>query len=234
MPEMENPVEPSGPHLPAPPRTRLFRRANIIEASVFLAFTVFFLAYGLTPLLGGDGLGLVGADEPRYAQIAHEMLVRFDSAHTIKSRLSACVTPYLYGRPWLEKPALYYWRAMFVFQDFGVHDWAARLPSTSFAFVMVVLIYLHMRRFRPGGHLDAALITVASAAIIALREARRPICRWPRRWPSDCSAGMPGTRRNRNSGFSISISLPAWPRWPKDRWRRFWRGHHHRLCFFAP
>jgi hypothetical protein len=32
--------------------------------------------------LGGDGLGLVGADEPRYAQIAHEMLDRFDSAHT--------------------------------------------------------------------------------------------------------------------------------------------------------
>ena len=99
----------------------------------------------LCPLLGGDGLGLVGADEPRYAQIAHEMLVRFDAAHTIKDRLSACVTPYLYGHPWLEKPALYYWRAMFVFQEFGVHDWSARLPSASFAFIMVALIYLHMR-----------------------------------------------------------------------------------------
>ena len=65
------------------------------------------------------------------------MLVRFDSAHTLKGRLSACVTPYLYGRPWLEKPALYYWRAMFLFQDFGVHDWSARLPSTTFAFIMV-------------------------------------------------------------------------------------------------
>jgi 4-amino-4-deoxy-L-arabinose transferase-like glycosyltransferase len=111
-------------------------------------------------------MGLVGADEPRYAQIAHEMLARFDSAHTLKGRLSACVTPYLYGRPWLEKPALYYWRAMFVFREFGVHDWSARLPSASFAFIMVALIYLHMRRFRPGGHLDAALITVACAGII--------------------------------------------------------------------
>ena len=54
------------------------------EAAVFLAFAVFFIIYGVTPLLGGDGLGLVGADEPRYAQIAHEMLVRFDSAHTLK------------------------------------------------------------------------------------------------------------------------------------------------------
>jgi 4-amino-4-deoxy-L-arabinose transferase-like glycosyltransferase len=136
------------------------------EAAVFLFFSLFFILYGQIPLLGGDGLGLVGADEPRYAQIAREMLVRFDSAHSLKAKLSACVTPYLYGHPWLEKPALYYWRAMFVFQDFGVHDWAARLPSASFAFIMVALIYLHMRRFRPGGHLDAALITVACAGMI--------------------------------------------------------------------
>jgi 4-amino-4-deoxy-L-arabinose transferase-like glycosyltransferase len=157
---------PSAPHTSEHRRKRLMHWPAIAEGAVFLAFAVFFLAYGLTPLLGGDGLGLVGADEPRYAQIAHEMLGRFDSAHTVSERLSACVTPYLYGRPWLEKPALYYWRAMFTFQEFGVHDWSARLPSTSFALVMAALIYLHMRRFRAGGHLDAALITVACAGII--------------------------------------------------------------------
>ena len=145
---------------------RLPTWATFCEASVFVVFSAFFILYGVVPLLGGDGLGLVGADEPRYAQIAHEMLVRFDAAHAIEDRLSACVTPYLYGHPWLEKPALYYWRAMFVFQEFGVHDWSARLPSASFAFIMVALIYLHMKRFRPGGHLDAALITVACAGII--------------------------------------------------------------------
>jgi 4-amino-4-deoxy-L-arabinose transferase-like glycosyltransferase len=164
--EVETTLEPRAPDLHANRRKRLPPWATVREAGVFLAFTVFFLVYGLTPLLGGDGLGLVGADEPRYAQIAHEMLVRFDSAGTLKDRLSACVTPYLYGHPWLEKPALYYWRAMFLFQDFGVHDWSARLPSTTFAFIMIGLIYLHMRRFRPGGHLDAALITVACVGII--------------------------------------------------------------------
>jgi 4-amino-4-deoxy-L-arabinose transferase-like glycosyltransferase len=143
------------------------RWATVYEVVIFLAFSVFFLFYGVTPMLGGDGLGLVGADEPRYAQIAHEMLVRFNAADTLEARLSACVTPYLYGRPWLEKPALYYWRAMFIFQDFGVHDWAARLPSFTFAFIMAALIYLHMKRFRPGGHLDAALITVSCAGIMA-------------------------------------------------------------------
>ena len=163
---METFLEPSAPVSPQAPRTRLPNWATVCEASVFLIFAVFFLLYGLTPILGGDELGLVGADEPRYAQIAHEMLDRFDSAHTLKGRLGACVTPYLYGHPWLEKPALYYWRAVFVFQEFGVHDWSARLPSTSFAFIMAALIYLHMRRFRAGGHLDAALITVACAGII--------------------------------------------------------------------
>ena len=159
-------LEPSAPVSPETPRSRLPNWATVSEAAVFLVFSIFFLLYGQTPIFGGDGLGLVGADEPRYAQIAHEMLDRFDSAHTLKARLGACVTPYLYGRPWLEKPALYYWRAMFLFREFGVHDWSARLPSASFAFIMAALIYLHMRRFRPGGHLDAALITVACASII--------------------------------------------------------------------
>ena len=156
----------AGTVAPANWRRRLPVWATVAEAACFLAFTIFFLFYGQTPMLGGAGLGLVGADEPRYAQIAHEMLVRFDDAHTLRERLNACVTPYLYGHPWLEKPALYYWRAMYVFQEFGVHDWSARLPSASFAFIMAALIYLHMRRFRRGGHLDAALITVACAAIL--------------------------------------------------------------------
>lgn len=127
----------------------------VVEFAVLIGFTTFFLGYGLVPYLGGSVIGLVGADEPRYAQIAREMLARHDF-----------ITPVLYGKPWLEKPALYYWRAMFSFKDFGVHDWSARLPSAEFAFILIVLIYLHMRRFRPGGQLDAALITASCAAIV--------------------------------------------------------------------
>ncbi len=145
------------------------------------------------PIFGGDQLGLVGADEPRYAQIAREML----QAHTPASaqRLHASilprsardrrtlrdsyhclvggtVTPILYGKPWLEKPALYYWRAMGFFREFGVSDWSARLPSSSGAFALIVLIFLHMRRFRPGGHLDAALITASCVGIVGFRPRR--------------------------------------------------------------
>lgn len=127
-----------------------------LETLTLFLFTAFFLFYGLVPIFGGDGIGLVGADEPRYAQVAREMLARHDY-----------ITPILYGKPWLEKPALYYWRAMFSFREFGVHDWSARLPSASFAFVLIVLIYLHMRRFRPGGQLDAALLTASCAGILS-------------------------------------------------------------------
>ena len=137
------------------------------EIASLLLFMAFFTLYGVTPLLGGAGLGLVGADEPRYAQIAHEMLAKLLHAHSLRGELSACVTPYLYGRPWLEKPALYYWRAMYVFREFGVSDWAARLPSVSFALWLVGLTYLHMRSFRRGGHLDAALITATCVGILS-------------------------------------------------------------------
>ena len=56
---------------------------------------------------------------------------------------------------------------MSFFREFGVSDWSARLPSSSGAGFLVLLIFLHMRRFRPGGHLDAALITISAIAIFA-------------------------------------------------------------------
>jgi 4-amino-4-deoxy-L-arabinose transferase-like glycosyltransferase len=158
----------------------------IREFAILLVVTGFLLLYGLIPLFGGDQLGLVGADEPRYAQVAREMLAAHSQAcHEVNAKMfprslrpddlraslhclaGGTVTPILYGKPWLEKPALYYWRAMSFFKEFGVSDWSARLPSSSGALALVVLIFLHMRRFRPGGHLDAALVTVSCVAIVS-------------------------------------------------------------------
>jgi 4-amino-4-deoxy-L-arabinose transferase-like glycosyltransferase len=156
------------------------------EFVIMLAVSLFTLLFGLVPIFGGDQLGLVGADEPRYAQIAREMLAAHSQAcHETHSKMvphslrptdinnsihcifGGTVTPILYGKPWLEKPALYYWRAMSFFKEFGVSDWSARLPSTTGALALIILIFLHMRRFRPGGHLDAALITATCVGIVA-------------------------------------------------------------------
>jgi 4-amino-4-deoxy-L-arabinose transferase-like glycosyltransferase len=63
-------------------------------------------------------IGFVGPDEPRYAWIARDMAESGD-----------WVTPRLYGKPWFEKPPLYYWGAAICFKLFGVSEAAARLPS---------------------------------------------------------------------------------------------------------
>ena len=62
--------------------------------------------------------GFIGPDEPRYAWIARDMAESGD-----------WVTPRLYGKPWFEKPVLYYWAAGVCFKLFGVSEANARLPS---------------------------------------------------------------------------------------------------------
>jgi len=78
------------------------------------------------------GLGrapFVGADEPRYAQVAREMFERGDP-----------VTPTLNGHTWFEKPALAYWTAMAGFKMFGVAEWSARLGTACAGWLTVLLV----------------------------------------------------------------------------------------------
>jgi 4-amino-4-deoxy-L-arabinose transferase-like glycosyltransferase len=125
------------------------RRNLWLELLTLAGFCAFLFYFGL------GAFGLVGADEPRYAQIAREMLARRD-----------LVTPTLYGTPWLEKPPLYYWRAMEVYAVLGVKDWVARLPAATATTFMVFVIYFFARAFRRGSQLNAALVTAASAGVI--------------------------------------------------------------------
>jgi 4-amino-4-deoxy-L-arabinose transferase-like glycosyltransferase len=112
---------------------------------------------------GAAAIGLVGADEPRYAQIAREMLERGD-----------WVTPTLYGHHWFEKPILYYWSAMVSYKIFGVSDWAARLPAATFAMGAVFAVWAFLRRFVPGARLDGALMTAGSVALIGFGRGAGP------------------------------------------------------------
>jgi 4-amino-4-deoxy-L-arabinose transferase-like glycosyltransferase len=107
-----------------------------------------------------SAFGLIGADEPRYAQVAREMLAHHD-----------WITPTLGGISWLEKPPLYYWQAMLAYRFFGVSDWSARLPSVFDAFVLVLAVYWFLRRFRPGMQLDGALAVATSAGIVGFARA---------------------------------------------------------------
>ena len=126
-------------------------RTDLLLLAAFCGFLFF---YGL------GAFGLVGADEPRYAQIAREMLDRSD-----------WITPTLQGKPWLEKPVLYYWQAMVSFRAAGVSDRTARLPGAFDAAMLVAAIYFFLRRFRPGSELDGALITASCAAVVGFAHA---------------------------------------------------------------
>ncbi len=124
------------------------------DALLIAGFCAFLFLYGLAQF------GLIGADEPRYAQVAREMFEHHE-----------WITPMLGGEPWLEKPPLYYWQAILAYKIFGVSDWAARLPSVIDASLMVVAIYFFLRRLRRGFELDGALITAACAGIIGYARA---------------------------------------------------------------
>ena len=91
---------------------------------LFIAIAAFyFWGLGLFPL--------VGPDEPRYAQVAREMLVRRDF-----------ITPTLGGLPWFEKPPLLYWMMMASYRVLGVNEYAARLGPAACGLLTAVFIYL--------------------------------------------------------------------------------------------
>ena len=74
-------------------------------------------------------LAFVGADEPRYARIGEEMVLR-----------GSYVTPTLNFHPWLEKPPLLFWLEAASFRVLGVHEWAARLPVALLAVLTTLAI----------------------------------------------------------------------------------------------
>jgi 4-amino-4-deoxy-L-arabinose transferase-like glycosyltransferase len=124
------------------------------DSLLLAGFCAFLFFYGL------GQFGLIGADEPRYAQVAREMLESRD-----------WITPVLGGEPWLEKPPLYYWQATLAYKLFGVNDWAARLPSAIDATFLVLAVYFFLRRFRRGMELDGALISASCAGMIGYARA---------------------------------------------------------------
>jgi 4-amino-4-deoxy-L-arabinose transferase-like glycosyltransferase len=158
------------------PGTNPRTRTDVLLLAAFCGFLFF---YGL------GAFGLLGADEPRYAQIAREMLDHSD-----------WITPTLQGKPWLEKPVLYYWQAMLSFRVAGVTDQAARLPAAFDAALLIAVIYWFLRRFRPGTELDGALITASCAAVVGFARA--------------AATDMP-------LAAAFSIALLAWYGWYESR-----------------
>jgi 4-amino-4-deoxy-L-arabinose transferase-like glycosyltransferase len=99
----------------------LAKRVYLFLFAIIIAFYL----YGL------GKLPLLGPDEPRYAQVAREMLLRGD-----------LITPTLGGHTWFEKPALLYWMMAAAFKLFGVNEWAARLGPAVCGLLTIVAVWV--------------------------------------------------------------------------------------------
>ncbi len=115
-------------------------------------------------------MGLVGPDEPRYAWVARTMAESGD-----------WVTPRLYGTPWFEKPALYYWAAAIGFRLHLPSEWAARLPSALASLAAALAIgwlgrkhYSTQTRWEIGPALLAPLVFLTSVAGVGFARSASP------------------------------------------------------------
>lgn len=113
---------------------------------------------------GLASIGLVGPDEPRYAWIARNM-----------AETSNWVTPILYGKPWFEKPILYYWSAAIGFKFLHSPEWAARLPSSLAALAAVLaMAWLAWRRYGGSTAWAVLLILPTCFGVIGFSRAAAP------------------------------------------------------------
>jgi len=98
-----------------------------IAVLVALAALLFIVGLGSVPLLEPD--------EPYYAVPAREML-----------ESGSWQVPIFHGRPWFDKPILFYWMILGAYRLLGVSEFAARIGSALAALVAVLAVYLAGRR----------------------------------------------------------------------------------------
>ena len=94
------------------------------------AWLLLFIIIAVFYLWGLGAFPLVGPDEPRYAEVAREMLARHD-----------LITPTLGGLPWFEKPPLLYWMMMFSYRVLGITEYAARLGPALSGLLTAIFVY---------------------------------------------------------------------------------------------
>jgi 4-amino-4-deoxy-L-arabinose transferase-like glycosyltransferase len=108
-----------------------FSREGALRAAPWLVLAL----AALVPFAGIGSHSLWTPDEPTGAAVGKSMLVTGD-----------LVVPRLNGRPFLEKPPLYWWVQVVAFRLFGVSDAAARVPSALFASLTLLATFAFGKR----------------------------------------------------------------------------------------
>ena len=127
-------------------RNALLQRPPTSPATASNALRIALLALALA--FGFLGLrGVIDPDEGRYTNVALHMLESGDWTHPHRSDEAGHWT----------KPPLTYWAIAASLRAFGLHAWAARLPSALAYLCCVWLAWRIARRLAPGGEATAAL-----------------------------------------------------------------------------
>ncbi len=105
---------------------------------------------------------LTDRDEGEYAASCSEMIKRGDY-----------VVPYLNGRPYLEKPILFFWIVAGSFTVFGENEFGARLPSAVAAFSLLWFMMVFTDRYlkKKTAGLLSALILLSSPLFMLIARA---------------------------------------------------------------
>ncbi len=120
---------------------------STLAKRVYIFLFIAFYLYGL------GRLPLLGPDEPRYAQVAREMLLTGD-----------LITPRLGGHTWFEKPALLYWMIAAAFKVFGVSEWSARVGPAICGLLTITAIWWIGREIELG--FESLLITATCLGLV--------------------------------------------------------------------
>jgi len=118
--------------------------ANVVLAMVGL-YALYFAGLGSYPL--------VDSDEPVYGQVAKEMAAG-----------AGWLTPHYDGKPWFDKPPLFYWLSAGCVKLLGSTELAVRLPSAVLA--VGVLVWLYLLVAYDFGRRAAVLACIAMATCI--------------------------------------------------------------------
>jgi len=128
---------------------------SLLKKRFLILFTLLAIALPIFLQLGGRGLN--EPDEGRYSEMGREMLVTGD-----------WLVPRLNGVPHYAKPPWIYWCIATSFKIFGLHEWAARLPTAVAALVTALTVFALGRRMAGGlAGLCSALVLVTSLLFFA-------------------------------------------------------------------
>jgi len=114
-------------------QTGTISEKTLILLVLLLYLIVYFTPLGIRPM--------IAPDEPRYAEIAREMVASGD-----------WISAHLNGVRYLEKPVMSFWCSAGAMKIFGVNRFAARFPSALAAGLSGLLLFLLVRRESKDGY----------------------------------------------------------------------------------